>query len=164
MKSSIRIISALLLLFVLFSFAACGTDTEGVSRSADITDTTADANTFYGYALDESVNYGGETVKVITTAVQQTETCYGINPNSNPLYVSETASAVVSAQAKCISIVEERLGLKVEEEMIYTFNRYGGEMYQRIYKDVTTGTVDYLFAMPCLIEAGMLALDGFFTR
>lgn len=161
MKSSIRIISALLLLFVLFSFAACGTNTEGVSRSADITDTTADANTFYGYALDESVNYGGETVKVITTAVQQTETCYGINPNSNPLYVSETASAVVSAQAKCISIVEERLGLKVEEEMIYTFNRYGGEMYQRIYKDVTTGTVDYLFAMPCLIEAGMLALDGF---
>lgn len=129
-------------------------------QSTETSETSENGNSFFGLDIPEDLNYNGKTVRVLTTSTGQSATNFQIQPNNNSMYSAETATAVISAAAECTRLVEQRLGISVEEEVVYTFSRYGGEMYKRIQQDAMSYTGDYVFAMPCSIEAGMLSIEG----
>jgi len=141
----------LLLIMVAAAFASCniaGSDTSNVSEnSVD--------DSFFGLDLPDDLHYGGkQTVHFLTTSTND-DWSYQIQPASNPGYSAETVSAIVSAAAERTRIVEEKLGIVIEEQVVYTSNRYGGEMYQRIITDMSMGGSDYLICMPASTEAAM---------
>ncbi len=155
-----RIASVLLALFLLalcLLSAGCKGEEE---QSEAASQAVSEDNTFYGLELPENIDYGGRSVTVLTTATSQSAGNYQIQPNDNDMYSAETATAVTSAAAECTRLVEERLGLNVNEEVVYTWSRYGGDMYKKIHTDAMSFTGDYIFAMPCSIEAGMLSIEG----
>lgn len=158
MKNTLRLISVILIAaFSCTLLAACNSSQEDSSLVAE---NSENAPTFYGYEIPEGLDFGGKTVKVLTTSVSDTATCYQIKPEDNPAYSAETTTAVVTAASECTKLVEELLNINVEEEVIFTSSRYGGPMYQRMSRDAMSFTADYIFAMPCLNEAAMLATDG----
>lgn len=135
-------------------------DTPSDGSAADAASEASSKGRFFGLDIPEELDYGGKTVRVLTTATAQGPTTHQIQPSSNDQYTAETATAVFSAAAECTRLVEQELGITVEEEMVYTWSRYGGDMYKRIYNDAMSYTGDYVFAMPCSIEAGMLSIEG----
>ncbi|MBR6777678.1 MAG: hypothetical protein IKM27_08025 [Clostridia bacterium] len=147
---------SLFLLMLALSLCAC--NVEGNDNSGNVSDGTG-GNTFFGLALPEDLNYKGRTVKVLSTSTND-DWSYQIQPASNPNYSADTASGIVTAAAERTRLVEERLGVNIEEEVVYTSNRYGGEMYQRIISDMAIGKGDYLFCMPASTEAAMLSTEG----
>ncbi len=158
MKNSLRLISVILLVaFSCTLLAACDNKQE---ESSYVAESSEAVPTFYGYEIPEGLDFEGRTVKVLTTAVSTTGTCYQIKPEDNPDYSTETTTAVLTAASECTKLVEELLNINVEEEVIFSSSRYGGPMYQRIARDAMSFTADYVFAMPCLNEAAMLATDG----
>ncbi len=158
MKRFISSFLALLLLVTTCVFCASCEGTEDDQSKSNVS--ASSGNDFFGLELPENLDFGNDTVRVLTTATAQSPTVCQIQPNSNSQYSAETATAVITAAAECTRLVEERLNLQIEEEVVYTFSRYGGEMYQRIHRDAMSDTGDYIFAMPCTIEAAMLAMDG----
>lgn len=152
MKSILKAIS-LLLLFALSctALAACSNNSNESSESS-LSDESG--NDFYGYKLPEGVDYGQKVVRVLTLG------SYQIKPEDNPEYSSEKASTVISAASECTRKVEQLLNVVVEEEAIVTGSRYGGPFYQRVLNDAMSDNADYLFVMPALTEAAMLASDG----
>ncbi len=158
MKKGLRTISLLLVfLFLIIPLSACDRDSDSDGDSS--LDVSTDDG-FYGYHLPDGVDYENRTLYVLTTAVAETATCYQIDPESNPSYSEDTMTATLTAAKECIKLVEELLNVEVEEEVIFSHSRFGGEMYQRIRTDVLSNTGDYIFAMPCLNEAAMLASEG----
>jgi len=155
-KGSKLITMILATLLLCIPMVACSDSGKGSESIAD----NSNKPSFYGYEIDEGTDYGNIVIKVLTTAVSDTASCYQIKPESNPFYSEETTTATLTAAAECTKLVEELLGVEVEEEVIFTSSRFGGEMYQRISRDAMSLTADYLFCMPCLNEASMLATDG----
>ena len=146
----------LLLIMVVAVFASCNV---GGSETSNVSENSVD-DSFFGLDLPEDLYYGGsKTVKVLTTSTND-DWSYQIQPSSNPNYSAESVSAIVSAAAERTRIVEEKLGIVIEEQVIYTSNRYGGEMYQRIITDMSMGGSDYLICMPASTEAAMLSTEG----
>ena len=142
-------------------FAACESNTvEGTVVSDSSGQSVAEESRFndevgfHGYEIPEGIDYGGRTVRVLTMAN------YQVKPESDPTYSEETTTAVKSAAAECTRKVEQLLNIEVEEEGISTGSRYGGPFYQRVCNDAISDTADYLFIMPALTEAAMLASDG----
>ncbi len=157
MKKYLRFLAFFVaLIMIVLPISACekqedSSDGNNVSLSED--------DGFFGYHLPDGVNYDGRVLYVLTTAAGKTATCYQVDPESNPDYTGEL-SAVQQAAKESIELVEELLNVEIEEECIFTSSRYGGPMYQRISRDIISNTGDYIFAMPCLNEAAMLASDG----
>ena len=158
MKKGLRTVSLIIaLLLTVFPFAACEKEVEeGGNSSLDVS--TDDG--FYGYHLPEGVDYKGRELYVLTTAVSTTAPCFQIDPESNPSYSIENMTATLTAAQECTELVEELLNVDIKEEVIFSSSRYGGPMYQRIQRDALSNTGDYIFAMPCLNEAAMLASEG----
>ncbi|MBQ1205705.1 MAG: hypothetical protein IIX67_00725 [Clostridia bacterium] len=163
MKKLTRTLALLLCAVMMFSvFAACeetGTTSEDESVSAaesgNAESSFDDEKGFFGYeGVPEGTDYDGRTVKVLTLAA------YQIKPEDNPEYASENMTAVLTAASESTRLVEQLLNVKVEEEGISTGSRYGGPFYKRVYNDAMSQTADYLFIMPALTEAAMLASDG----
>lgn len=158
MKNALRLISiALLIAMSCALFAACDKQESNESSKSSQGDV---GESFFGYNIPEGTSYGGKKVKVLTTAVSNSGTCYQINPKDNPDYSAETTTAVLNSALECTNLVEEALGIEIEEEVIFTSSRFGGPMYERLSLDAMSFTADYLFAMPCLNEASMLAAEG----
>lgn len=155
-----RVISLLLitLMTATLCLSAVGCDGKNDDGSKDALSTGDEG--FFGLELPEDVDYSGKTVRVLTTATAQGIGTHQIQPESNSMYSSENASAVLNTAAECTRLVEEQLGITVEEEVIYTWSRYGGDMYKKMQQDALSGGGDYLIAMPCTIEAGMLSIEG----
>ena len=128
--------------------------------SGDSSDDSASQGRFYGLDIPESLDFGGKTVKVLTTGTAASPTTHQIQPTDNSQYNAENTNAVLTTCEECTRLVEEELNVTVEEEMVYTWSRYGGDMYKRIKTDAVSATADYIFAMPCSIEASMLSIDG----
>ncbi len=152
MKNILKAISLILLIALSCTFFAACNGSSDESSNADLSENTDDG--FYGYQVPEGLNYNDEVVRVLTLG------SYQIKPEDNPEYSSEKASAVISAASECTRKVEQLLGVVVEEEAISTGSRYGGPFYQRVVNDAMSDTADYLFVMPALTEAAMLASDG----
>lgn len=152
--------------FVLLCLLASGCEetTEATSSvGADASGESAEESIggrFFGLDIPEDIDFGGKTVRVLTTSTAESPATHQIQPNNNELLTAETTTAVFTACAECTRLVEEELGISVEEEVVYTWSRYGGDMYKRIQKDAMSYTGDYVFAMPCSIEASMLSIDG----
>ncbi len=157
LKRLFSLMLALSLFVLCLLTAGCKGDEGESSAESQI---VSEDNSFFGLELPENLDFGGKTVTVLTTATGQSAGNYQIQPNDNDMYSAETATAVISAAAECTRLVEQRLGINVSEEVIYTFSRYGGEMYKKIQSDAMSFTGDYVFAMPCSIEAGMLSIEG----
>ena len=158
MKNTLRLISLLLLAALLCALMASCANSEETSSQAN--SSSDDEPSFYGYKVPEGLDYKNKTVKVLSTAVSTSATCFQIKPESNPDYSLENTTAILSAASECTNLVEELLNITVEEEVIFTSSRFGGPMYQRISRDAMSYTADYILAMPCLNEAAMLATDG----
>lgn len=165
-----RVFALLLALCTLFclclSISGCNDETASDDKkdkqnggSVNQNSDEADPNSFFGFSLPENLEFGG-TYTVLTTATEMGPRTHQIDPESNPMYSSENTTAVLTTALECTRLVEEKLGIEIEEEVVYTFSRYGGDMYQRITKDAMSSSGDYLFAMPCSIEASMLSIDG----
>ncbi len=155
-RSFLALLLAAVLCVSCFAFASCKEEEEASSQP----EISTEDKTFYGLELPDDLDFGGKTVRVLTTATSQSPNCFQIQPESNSMYSAENTTAVISAAAECTRLVEQRLGITVEEEAVYTFSRYGGEMYKKIHTDAMSFTGDYIFAMPCSIEASMLAVEG----
>ncbi|MBQ1205646.1 MAG: hypothetical protein IIX67_00430 [Clostridia bacterium] len=159
---SLFLATAFVLLCLLAS--GCEEDTEATSSvGADASGESAEESIggrFFGLDIPEDIDFGGKTVRVLTTSTAESPATHQIQPNNNELLTAETTTAVFTACAECTRLVEEELGITVEEEVVYTWSRYGGDMYKRIQKDAMSYTGDYVFAMPCSIEASMLSIDG----
>ena len=155
---------ALVLATLCFAVTGCESETDAtVSLGDDNSDASAEVSEegrFYGLDIPESLDFGGKTVRVLTTGTAARPTTHQIQPNNNDQYSEENTNAVLTACEECTRLVEQELGITVEEEMIYTWSRYGGEMYKRIQTDAMSFNGDYIFAMPCSIEASMLSVDG----
>ena len=152
MKNVMRVVSMLLLVaFFCTALAACNNNEGDESNTNESVQLDGG---FYGYNLPEDAYYEDEVVRVLTLGA------YQIKPEDNPEYSEEKLSAVLSAASECTRKVEQRLGVTVEEEAIVTGSRYGGPFYQRVVSDAMSDTADYLFIMPALTEAAMLATDG----
>lgn len=163
MKKFTRTLALLLCAVMMFSvFAACeesssvsGEDSSTATESVNAESSFDDAKGFYGYiGIPEGTDYENQTVSVLTLAA------YQVKPESDPSYTGENLSAVVSAASECTRLVEQLLNVTVVEEGISTGSRYGGPFYKRVHTDAMSGTGDYLFIMPALTEAAMLASDG----
>ncbi len=161
------ILSLLLLASVCLAASGCeevenqavqSSDANG--ESGEKSETVSETGRFFGFDIPEEIDFGGRKVRVLTTSTVQGPSTHQIQPANNELLTSETTTAVFDACAECTRLVEEELGISVEEEVVYTWSRYGGEMYKRIQTDAMSYTGDYVFAMPCSIEAGMLSIDG----
>ncbi|MBQ9847902.1 MAG: hypothetical protein IJO64_02460 [Clostridia bacterium] len=154
-----RILSAFLLsMFLISCFALYGC--EEAEESSVASEVSFEDKSFYGYNVPENADLGGKTYRVLTTAANHNAASFQIQPEDNELFSAESATASLTAIAECARLVEERLNIELEEECIFTFSRYGGEMYKRIYADAMSLTADYVFTMPCVIEAAMLAEEG----
>ena len=163
MKKFARALALMLCAIMMFSvFAACDDSSTVTTESSS---TVAESQTedssfndelgFYGYqGIPEGTDYGGKTVRVLTLAD------YQVKPESNPTFDSENMTAVITAASECTRLVEQLLNIEVEEEGISTGSRYGGPFYKRVHTDAMSSTADYLFIMPALTEAAMLASDG----
>ena len=150
-----RVLSVFLLaLLVAGVFSACNTVSE---NSGDASET--DENSFFGLTLPEGIDYKKRVVKVLTTSTND-DWSYQIQPTSNTNYSAETASSIVTTAAERTRLVEERLNVVIEEQVVYTSNRYGGEMYQTIMSDLAIGKGDYIICMPASTEAAMLSTEG----
>ena len=171
MKTFTRTIALLLCAVLMFSvFAACedpsanvnesgnansGENSNAENSSASNENSFDSTKGFFGYeGIPEGTDYGGKLVRVLTLAP------YQVKPESNPMYSAENASVVISAASECTRLVEQLLNVEVEEEGIDTGSRYGGPFYKRVNTDAMSDTADYLFIMPALTEAAMLASDG----
>lgn len=150
------ILAFVISLLCLFT-VGCKEETE---QSQQAQETVSEDKSFYGLELPDDLDYGGRAVNVLTTATAQSPTSFHIQPNDNDMYTAETASSVISTAAECTRLVEQRLGVEIHEEVVYTWSRYGGDMYKKIRSDAMSYTADYIFTMPCSIEAGMLSIDG----
>ena len=159
MKKSLRIFALVMALMMLaIPLSACDKQ-DGNNSGGNVS--LSDEEGFFGYHLPDGVDYEGRVLYVLSTAVASTATCYQIDPESNPEYLGTSElSSVLLAAKESTELVEELLNVEIEEECIYTSSRYGGPMYQRISRDIISNTGDYIFAMPCLNEAAMLACDG----
>ena len=161
-------IASLFLALVLLSFCLA---VSGCEDAVDANSSTAESDRnasaevsqegrFFGLDIPESLDFGGKKVKVLTTGTAASPTTHQIQPNNNEQYSEETTNAVLTACEECTRLVEQELGITVEEEMVYTWSRYGGDMYKRIQTDAMSYSGDYVFAMPCSIEASMLSIEG----
>lgn len=156
MKLSLRFAAFFVsVLMLCLPLCACNKSEE---ESSVPTSVASDA--FFGLEIPEGKHFEGKRIGILNTATAEGKNAYQINPENNPLFTSESSSATVNALAECARLVEQRLGVEFEEEVIFTTKRYGGDMYQRIATDAMSFTADYAFCMPCLIEGGMLAADG----
>lgn len=171
MKNFARTIALLLCAVLMFSvFAACEDTSSNVNESNASANESASANNsdasssensfddtvgFYGYTgVPEGADFGGQTVGVLTLAA------YQVQAESNPTFDPENMTVVDTAAAECTRLVEELLNITIEEEGISTGSRYGGPFYKRVNNDAMSDTATYLFIMPALTEAAMLASDG----
>ncbi len=157
-----RILSlSLVLVFVVALMSGCTSDTANTSSVTEsVVVESTDEGRFFGLDISEELDFGGKTVRVLTTATAQSINTFQIQPENNSMYSSEKAPSVINAAAECTRLVEAELGVEVEEEVIYTSSRYGGAMFAQIQKDAMSGTGDYLFAMPCSIEGSMLSMEN----
>ena len=154
-----RVFSLILIALMLVTVCLTSVGCNGKGDESSNNGATTEGG-FFGFEIPEGVDYSGRTVRVLTTSTAQGKSTHQIKPENNPLYSAENASAVMNTAAECTRLVEEQLGITVEEEVVYTWSRYGGDMYKRMQQDAMSGTGDYLFAMPCTIEAGMLSIEG----
>lgn len=151
-----RLLVCILLLVMAVGMLASCNDGNADDPSSDV----SEGETFFGYTLPENIEeFKGTKVKVLTTSTND-DWSYQIQPSSNPLYSADTASGIVTAAAERTRLVEQTFGITIEEQVVYTSNRYGGEMYQHIISDLTVGGGDYLFCMPASTEAAMLSTEG----
>ncbi len=163
MKKFARTLAFLLCAVMMFSvFAACEDsgsvsveDSNAANESANAESSFDDEKGFYGYeGVPEGTDYEGKLVRVLTLA------SYQVKPEDAPGYDENNVSTVLATASECTRLVEQLLNVTVEEEGISTGSRYGGPFYKRVQTDAMSDTADYLFIMPALTEAAMLASDG----
>lgn len=123
-------ISTVLLALIFICLPMAGCKDEAVLSGQSQVDVKGD---FYGLDIPDDVDFGSKTVRVLTTSTAQSATTHQIKPTDNTMFSEESASSVMTTALECTRIVEEKLNIIVEEETVYTFNRYGGEMLSLIH-------------------------------
>ena len=110
---SLFLATAFVLLCLLASGCEEATDATS-SVGADASGESAEESTggrFFGLDIPEDIDFGGKTVRVLTTSTAESPATHQIQPNNNELLTAETTTAVFTACAECTRLVEEELGI-----------------------------------------------------
>lgn len=165
-----KLISLLLLVCIVsaLSLSACEMKKDDNSNDAS----QVQAGTKYQdadgkYIASTSGNtYEGETITFLTCSVNST---YESEILSNiEAYKEEGLSQVLPTSVnddmqERANILEETLGITLEEEKYFSPKRPGGEICEKIRTDVFAGSADYQVVVPCLYDAATLALEDLFV-
>lgn len=148
-----RIISLLLILCLVCSFALTACDK---NESEDQSKTTS--------GEEEKVipRYDGETVTFLTCSVNSVYESE-ILSNTNA-YKEEGMSQVLpnivneDLQNRA-NLIEEKMGVTIEEIKLHSPKRENGEMCDTIRKEVMTPSGDFQVVVPCLYDGATLAVE-----
>lgn len=147
--------------------SACGEKKADDATTPDESE-TVDLSTKY---TDKDGNYIAETARDDWSSIGTITflTC-GVNPVPdyseivyNTIDADSTTSLplVINEDIKLRnSILEERLGITVNEEYLHDNRRYGGAMLSRIRLDNMSGAEDYEVVVPCMYDGATLSLEG----
>ena len=115
-----KFLTVLLLAVILVTTVSCGLGEESDTSVNSVDDNFVD---FYGYKIPKGLNYNDAEITILTTETASSHNSYQIVPYSNPAYDETAAAARVVASANVARAVEEALGVKLNEEIIFTWNR-----------------------------------------
>ncbi len=149
-----KIISLLLILCFVCTFALTSCDkSENESNTSE---------------TEEKLNrYDGETLTFLTCSVNST---YESEILSNTTAYKEEGLAqvlpdIVNTDFQNRSnLIEENMGVKIEEIKFHSPKRPYGEICDTIRKDVMSSNEDYQIVVPCLYDAAALAVEDMFLN
>ena len=157
------------------ALASCGGEDETSSTAPDTSknpnETSQSLATEY---TDEDGNYvaktsgstyGNTVVKFLTCGVNETynsELTYNDYENPTPTTnLNEKIPEVINSAYKTRNeLVEEQLGIIIEEEYVYDGSRKNANMCKRIREDNLAYSGDYHVVVPCLYDGATLAQEG----
>ncbi len=159
-----KLISVLLLLCMVsvMMLTACDKD-EDTSKDA-LTGATGtgeyqDADGNYVGSTSGN-NYEGETITFLTCGVNPTYESE-ILCNTYEDDTEETLPQIINDDLKLrADLLEEKLGVVIEETKIYDLARKNAEMCRTIREGNMTSTEDYQVVVPCLYDGATLAVEG----
>lgn len=157
----------------LFLLTACGSETQEQSstpqtESQSSTDDPGydpiyqDADGNY-VAKTSGKTYEGKTVTFLTTNVNPTYNSEILkNDPSSPYYAANEAlpDVINNALGQRIALVEERLGLTIEEEFLHDPHRLNGKFIERVRMDAINLMPTYQIITPCFYDAATMAQEG----
>ncbi len=106
--------------------------------------------------------YEGETITFLTCGsetIYESEIIANFDNYENG--AKQTYPQIINEDLeKRADILEEKLGLTIEEIPIYSSPRYGGQMLQYILNNSLAATNEYQVVVPCLLDGATLATEG----
>ncbi len=158
MKAS-RLISILLILCFALTFAACDKSGEEGSSANEMIGDYQNADGEY-VASTSGKRYDGETITFITNStnsVYESE----IVPNTYDNGAEQTYPQIINDDLRLrAEILENELGLKLEEIQFHSPTRKNGEFLKEVINGNLASTEDYQVVVPCLYDGASLALGG----
>ncbi len=156
-------IALMLCLVGTLLLSACDTDNGDTSgdASSDVSGVSEyqDANGKY-VGSTTGTDYEGETITFLTcgvNAVYESE----IVTNTYEDGATQAYPTVINDDLKLrADLLEEKIGVKIEEAKIYDPSRKNGEMCRTIREGNMTSTEDYQVVVPCLYDGATLAVEG----
>lgn len=166
MKHLSKLLSVLLVICLASALLLSSCDKKG----DDTSDTSVDVGNISEYQ-DKDGNYVGATSgkkydgETITFLTCGSETIYEseILPNFDNYEngVTQSYPQIINEDLeKRADILEEKLGLIVDEIPVYSSPRYGGQMLQYITNNTLSSTDEYQVVVPCLLDGATLAVEG----
>ena len=159
-----RIYSLILALMFLFALVltACGESTDvstDPNATVSNTDIYKDANGKYVGATSGK-RYDGETVTFLTASAldsYESEIVYNTYKEEglDKTYPESLNEDLKNRQ----NLIEEKLGITIEEIKIPTSGGPGKKMCETIRKGAMSGTTDYDIVVPCLYDGATLAME-----
>ncbi|MBR6563235.1 MAG: hypothetical protein IKK70_04785 [Clostridia bacterium] len=154
-----RIISFLMILCFMLAMAACDGSKEDTSSTAGAMDEYRNADGDY-VATTSGKRYDGETITFFTN---NTSTVYEseIVTNTYDDGAEQTYPQIINDDLRArAAILEEELGLVLEEIQCYSPTRKNGEFLKEVINGNLASTEDYQVVVPCLYDGASLALGG----
>jgi len=153
-----RFLSVVLLLCIVSTLALTACDKDDEVSAALTTDADYKiSGTFYKDKtftfLTNSVNDKYESEILSNTTAYAEENLEQVLPTS-----------VNEDMAERANVLEEVLGLKLEEIKYFSPKRPNGEICDKVRTDVLAGSTDYQVVVPCLFDAASLALEDLFVN
>lgn len=171
--SATRRFCCLLLVCILASFClltACTTEDPSTSEPATSTASVPTAPTSEYKDADGNYvartsgqTYNGATITFLAISVNPTYTSEIIKNDPNSPYASseQLPDVINNALGQRVALVEERLGVKIEEEFLHDPQRKNGKLAERVRLDAIDGKASYQVIMPCLYDAATLSQEGY---
>lgn len=150
-----RAIAAIMLVVLLAaSLVACNDAESNTSK----TEVSAGEGEYVANVPDK--DYGGEKVVFLTAGVNETYNSEIVYNEYEDGETDQMAAVVNDALRERQNVLEEQIGVIIEEKYVFDNKRYGGAMAAYMRDDLASGTFSYHVAVPCLYDCATLAAEG----